>query len=124
MLPYSNTENKFNKLMKPHIDPDFPPPIPPLEQCRRALRKTRHLPERERLAAIDKLLGNFGVEAIRGAWQNGYWCDVVACYSNTGDTYALTVIHVRGAYKGASGRFHIGTMGDWVEKNQRKFGIQ
>ena len=68
----------------------------PVKACRLALQRTRNVKRTDRLEAIDKLLKAFGVEAIRGEWQNGYWCDIVASYCNTGDTYALTVIHIRG----------------------------
>lgn len=91
----------------------------PAQACRLALRRTANLPERDRLEAIDKLLENHGVEAIRGEWQNGYWCDIVAAYSNTGDTYALTVLQVRGDWSGARSRFIISSWGDWVERNEK-----
>lgn len=96
----------------------------PVKACRKALRMTAKLPERDRLAAIDKLLGTYGTEAIRGDWQNGYWCDIVAAYCNTGDTYGTTVIHVRGEFSGCRGRFFVSTMGDFVERNSEKYGIQ
>lgn len=96
----------------------------PVKACRLALRRTRHLPERDRLEAIDKLLGTCGTEAIRGDWQNGYWCDIVAAYCNTGETYAVTVIQVRGEYSFSASRFIVSTMGDFVERNERKLGIQ
>lgn len=95
----------------------------PVKACRLALRRTSNLPENDRLEAIDKLLGTFGVEAIRGDWQNGYWCDIVAAYCNTGDTYAATVIRVRGDYSGWPGRFIVSSMGDFVERNQSKYQI-
>lgn len=95
-----------------------------LKACRMALRKTAHIPERERLEAINKLLGTYGTEAIRGEWQNGYWCDIVAAYCNTGDTYALTVIQIRGECRFDNSRFIISSWGDWVEKNQEKYNLQ
>lgn len=95
----------------------------PQAACRLALRRTAKLPERERLQVIDKLLGNCGVEAIRGEWQNGYWCDIVAAYSNTGDTYALTVLQVRGEGSWQRSRFIVTSWGDWVERNGEKYGV-
>ena len=95
----------------------------PLKACRLALRRTASLPENDRLEAINKLLGTHGTEAIRGDWQNGYWCDIVAVYCNTGDTYSLTVIQVRGESRYDYSRFIISTMGDFVERNSRKLGI-
>ncbi len=72
---------------------------------------------------IDKLLGNCGTEAIRGKWQNGYWCDIVAAYSNLGDSYEITVLHIRGDSFDPAGRFIVGTVGDFVERNQEKYSI-
>lgn len=95
----------------------------PLKACRLALRRTACLPENDRLEAIDKLLGTYGTEAIRGEWQNGYWCDIVAVYCNTGDTYALTVIQVRGESSYSYSRFIVSTMGDFVERNEKRLGI-
>lgn len=96
----------------------------PLKACRLAIRRTRNVPENERLEAIDKLLGTFGTEAIRGEWQNGYWCDIVAAYCNAGDTYALTVMHVRGEWSGDNGKFIVTSMGDWIERNGSKYGVE
>ena len=94
-----------------------------MKACRLALRRTVKVPENDRLEAINKLLGLHGTEAIRGEWQNGYWCDIVAAYCNTGDTYALTVIQVRGEYSFQSSRFIISTMGDFVERNEKRLAI-
>lgn len=85
---------------------------------------TRNLPENNRIDAINELLGTCGTEAIRGEWQNGYWCNIVAVYCNTGDTYALTVIQVRGESMWNRSRFIVSTIGDFVERNQEKLGIQ
>lgn len=95
----------------------------PLRACRLALRQTVHVEESERLEAIDKLLGTYGTEAIRGEWQNGYWCDIAAVYCNAGDTYALTVIQVRGESRWQRSRFIVSTMGGFVERNEHKLGI-
>lgn len=95
----------------------------PVKACQLALRRTRNVPSRDRLEAINTLLGLHGTEAIRGDWQNGYWCDIVAAYCNTGDTYGVTVLHVRGDWSGHPGSFIVGTMGDFVERNQEKYSI-
>lgn len=95
----------------------------PVKACRLALRRTRNIDERERLDAINDLLGLHGTEAIRGDWQNGYWCDIVAAYCNTGDTYATTVIQQRGEFFFSDSRFFVGTVGDFVERNSDRFGI-
>lgn len=95
----------------------------PLEACRCTLRQTRSLPENDRLEAINELLGTHGTEAIRGDWQNGYWCDIVAAYCNAGDTYALTVIQVRGDTRSDRSRFVISSWGDFVVANDRKYNF-
>lgn len=95
----------------------------PLKACKLALKRTASIPENDRLEAINTILETHGTEAIRGEWQNGYWCDVVAAYCNTGDTYALTVIQVRGETRFCNSRFIVSTMGDFVEHNEKKLGI-
>ena len=94
----------------------------PLKACRKALRMTAGIDSQTRLEAINTLLGTHGTEAIRGDWQNGYWCDIVANYCNTGDSYDLTVMEVRTDFGGS--RFIITSYGDWVEKNTKRFGLQ
>jgi hypothetical protein len=98
--------------------------VDPLKACRRALTMTRSVPENDRLEAINSLLGLHGTEAIRGEWQNGYWCDIVAAYCNTGDIYAITVIQVRGDFGFQNSRFMVVSLGDWIERNQNKYGIE
>lgn len=95
----------------------------PLKACRLALRKTVNLPENDRLEAINALLGLHGTEAIRGEWQNGYWCDIVAAYCNTGDSYALTVIQVRGESRCDRSRFIVSSMGYFVERHGDRLQI-
>lgn len=94
----------------------------PLKACRKALKLTAQVPENERLDKINELLECHGTEAIRGDWQNGYWADIVAVYCNTGDYYDLTVMQVRTDFGGS--RFIVTTVGDWIEKNSKKYGIQ
>ncbi len=96
----------------------------PAKACRLALRRTAGVEWKERLEAINTLLGTHGTEAIRGEWQNGYWCDIVAAYCNTGDTYALTVLHVRGDGWHQEGRFIVSSWGDWVERNGERLAVQ
>jgi hypothetical protein len=62
--------------------------------------------EGTRLQAIDKILGTHGVEYT----PPGHNAKSPAiCYCNAGDTYATTILKVRG-------RFRIGTWGDLVER--------
>lgn len=95
-----------------------------LAGCKAALAFTRRVDWKIRLEVINELLGLYGTEAIRGDWQNGYWCDIVAVYCNAGDTYDLTVIHVRGDGRNPAGKFIVSSWGDWVESNQDKYQIQ
>jgi hypothetical protein len=95
----------------------------PVKACRLALRRTAHLPETDRLEEINRLLEMCGTEAIRGEWQNGYWCDIVAAYCNAGDPYDVTVIQVRGDCSWNPSRFIVSTFGDWVEKNEERFSL-
>jgi hypothetical protein len=96
----------------------------PVAACRRALEETRNLPENDRMEKINTLLETCGTEAIRGEWQNGYWCDIVAVYCNTGDTYDTTVLQVRGDTSQSASRFMITSWGDFVEHHGRRYGIQ
>ena len=91
--------------------------------CQRALSLTREVNERNRLETINVLLGMHGTEGIRGDWQNGYWGDIVATYCNTGDTYATTVLQVRGDSSFRSSRFIISSWGYFVKKKKKKYGI-
>ena len=95
----------------------------PVKACRKALRRTADVAENDRLEVINLLLGTHGTEAIRGEWQNGYWCDIVAAYCNTGDTYAVTVIQKRGECSFDNSRFFVSTVGDFVERNSKRLGI-
>lgn len=60
------------------------------------LRQCYHAPRASevKLAALDELLGAYGVEALRveGAWVDRYHGDIVASYLNLGDTYATTLL--------------------------------
>jgi hypothetical protein len=69
---------------------------------------------------ISDLLKGYGVEAIRGdTWEGSFWTDCVALYVNMGDTYVPTVL-----YDVNKDVFRVTSWGDWVEINQRKYGIQ
>lgn len=69
---------------------------------------------------INTLIGGHGVEVIRSpdAYDN-YYGDAVAEYVNTGDTYNATVVHdIR------TGKFLLTTMGDYVEKNEKRYKLR
>ena len=90
----------------------------PRKACRLALRRTAKIKNHEkRLEECNRLLECFGVEAITGEWQNGYWCNILAVYVNTGDTYATTIMYHR--EKG----YMVTSWGDYVERNAEKEGI-
>ena len=73
--------------------------------CRKALRITRSIRNNgRRIRAIDRLLGNHGIESVR--FKNG---TKAFTYSNTGETYAATVILFASAFRVAS-------WGDIVER--------
>ena len=89
----------------------------PLKACRKALRKTQHIKEREeRMAAINNMLGMCGVEVIEGREFRPYWGSVVAEYCNTGDTYALTIMFVVTGRGRNDGKYIVSSWGDWFEK--------
>lgn len=88
--------------------------------CQLALKQTKNLDPNDRIDAINKLLNGYGTESIRGNWQNGYWCDIVAVYVNMGDTYSATVLQVRTDY---GSHFTVTNYGDFIERNEKKLGI-
>lgn len=90
----------------------------PVKACKKAIERTRDVDWKERIDKINTILHGYGVEAIRGEWQNGYWCDIVASYVNMGDTYAITVINARD--KG----FLVMSVGDFVETYQNFYDIK
>jgi len=72
------------------------------------------------LKRINKLIGGYGVEAIRGSsFRRGYYGDIVALYINKGDTYDTTII-----FNTITKMPMIASMGYFVEKNMRKYNIQ
>jgi hypothetical protein len=60
----------------------------------------------------------FGVEPIRGKYWDNYYGDTVALYLNSGDTYNATLL-----YDAVKGRFMLTTMGDFVERAPKRYGI-
>lgn len=72
------------------------------------------------LDEINEIIGGHGIEPINGDHHvSNYYGDIVALYVNTGDTYNATVI-----YETEEGRFHVTTMGDWVEQFQETYNIR
>lgn len=111
------------KTTKPTIDDIYKEN--PVKACRMALKRTAHLNTQtspSRMTAINSLLRGYGIESIKGDWQDGWWCDIVADYVNMGDTYNTTVMMVREDY-GNGANYIVSTFGDFVEKNTKKYGI-
>ena len=71
------------------------------------------------LDKIDECLSGFGVEAISGNYVNRYYQNIVALFVNVGETYTSTVI-----YETDTGRFILTTVGDWVERNADRYGVE
>jgi hypothetical protein len=71
------------------------------------------------MRAIDAELKTYGVEPIRGNHVDRYWDDCQAIYCNTGDTYAATIL-----YDTHDGKYRLTSMGDFVERFERRRGLQ
>ena len=65
-----------------------------------------------KMKAVDRALNNHGVEYIRDVHG-----EAVAAYSNSGDTYAPTIIRDY-----ATGNYRLTTVGDYVETYERRHG--
>ena len=71
------------------------------------------------LELLNRKIGGYGVEAIEGNWHDRYYQNIVALYVNMGDTYVATVL-----YNTVTDTFSVTSMGDFVEANTRRYGIQ
>lgn len=70
------------------------------------------------MAAINEVMGGFGVEAIHGNYVDSYHQDIQAVYVNMGDTYNMTILH-----DNERGRFVATSWGDWVETHSKSRGV-
>jgi hypothetical protein len=70
--------------------------------------------------AAMRAYGAYGVEVLRGTRNTpgGFWSDAVLAYVNAGDPYYATVL-----YDTNRETFSIGGWGDWLEKNERRYGL-
>jgi len=68
------------------------------------------------LKIIDAVLGNFGVEYVESN-EDDYHRKEGLDYSNTGDSYAATVIYDYGR-----GKWEVTSWGDIVEYDEKRFG--
>lgn len=85
-----------------------------------AIDSASHGPKAEdAMILADRFMEAHGVEAIEGEWVDGYYGNIVASYVNTGDTYNPTLLH-----ESETGRFILTSWGDWVERNQKRYGIR
>lgn len=74
----------------------------------------------EQLDRLNTALDGFGIEAIEGAEErSNYYGNIVALYVNMGDTYDTTLL-----YDVPHRRFIQTSWGDWVERNQERYGIE
>lgn len=73
------------------------------------------------MAEVDRLLENYGVESVRmeSAWLDSFYGGIVASYSNTGDSYELTVVHFH-----ATGRFEVMDYASMLERLELRFGAE
>ena len=71
------------------------------------------------LEDINVAIGGYGVEAIEGDWHDRYYQNIVALYVNKGDSYVGTVL-----YNATTNRFVITSVGDFVERNGRRLGVE
>ena len=71
----------------------------------------------EALEEFDRAVGNYGVEAIEGKnFVDHYYQHFHLLYSNTGDTYATTLM-----YDTVKEKFFIGSWGSYVEFYPKRF---
>jgi hypothetical protein len=106
---------KLRGLLSGDIDPlTYPAVAQWAAQCYNAPRDSELVEK-----ALDAELGTHGTEAIRGDMWNRFYCDAVAIYLNTGDTYATTLI-----FDIPARRWIVASLGSFVESKQRTYGIQ
>lgn len=72
------------------------------------------------LDRVNSYLDLHGVEAIthESAWQN-YYCNIIALFVNSGDTYDTTVLFDVQEYK-----FYVTCYGDWLESFEQELEEQ
>lgn len=87
------------------------------KRCRKVLEgkgEYSGLRRNEKLAEVDTIVGNHGIEWLTFECQRERWDDPDGfSYSNTGDTYAPTLVLY-------NGRFRVSAWGDMVEVHERR----
>lgn len=91
----------------------------PTSTLKKAMKMTIGMNPEQRLQKINDMVGGYGVESIEGDGDSRYWMGTVALYINMGDTYNTTLL-----YNTDLDKYTITTWGDWVERNQKRYGIQ
>ncbi len=89
-------------------NPAFPRANAWFNQCYHQPRRLARI-----MACLNELLEMHGAEAIRSTSGQ-----IVAEYLNAGDTYSATLI-----FNHKTEAFQLSTMGDFVERNQRRYSI-
>ena len=79
-----------------------------------------NLPSKNELihAAINEILGGYGIEAIRDNKWSHYHQDIGLTYVNMGDTYTMTV-----CYDTRSDKWILSSWGDIIERNEKRFNM-
>lgn len=99
---------KMAAILNDELDPET------IEAVEDHVRQMYNKPDSDHLKmlAFDALFDLHGIEAIRveGEWVDNYHGDIVATYCNTGDTYALTLLH-----ESETGALVLTSYGDWLE---------
>lgn len=78
-------------IIEDKINPEFYKTV--RDWIRECYNKPREL--ELKMCAINEIMNGYGIEDVQGAWQNGYWCSILADYVNMGDTYIPTIIYHR-----------------------------
>lgn len=106
--------SQVRKLIKGQVD------LESFDSVKRRIAECYHRPDDTdlTLTAINEVLEGYGVEAIRGSWEGGYYGDVAAVYVNMGDTYDQTVV-----YDTRKGEYKVTSWGDWVESAPKYYGV-
>ena len=89
-----------------------------LNKAMRVAVAGRHKVVDSTLELISRKIGGYGVEAIEGNWHDRYYQNIVALYVNMGDVYDATIL-----YNTVTNAFSVTTVGDFVEHNERRYGI-
>ena len=107
--------SKLRDLLTGKLDPmSYPKVAQWVAQCYNTPRQSE-LVER----ALDAELGTYGTEIVRGDRWDRFYCDTVAVYLNTGDTYGTTLL-----FDVPARRWIICDLGTFVEQKSRTYGIQ